>query len=124
MKFENWGKLHKFELQILHKYSWTSWINSQDVHCFQTDVISLAKPVELMIVTSNSRNLKITLIDNYLKTKQSSFKKNCVKKLWWNLLGYILEIFSKGVQPNTADCCFLPSISEQIRISEGAVKRG
>ena len=46
--------------------------------------------------------------------KHNSFKKNCIKKLWWILVWYTLETLFQRSSTSTANCCFPTSNFEQI----------
>ena len=76
----------------------TAWIN-YTWSSFVSNLRYLAKHVEILTITLNSRNIKITLVDSYLMTMSNSISNNSIKKLWWILVWYTLETFLKGAQP-------------------------
>lgn len=68
--------------------------------------------------TVNSRNMKITLTDNYLMTKHNNFPKNCIKKLMNSSLIHSENPFPQECS-HTANCYFPANIFGQISINAG-----
>lgn len=98
---EVWWEKKNINLNFKHyinTHEPTAWIN-YTWSSFVSNLRYLAKHVEILTITLNSRNIKITLVDSYLMTMSNSISNNSIKKLWWILVWYTLETFLKGAQP-------------------------
>lgn len=54
--------------------------------------------------------------------KHNSFKRNCIKKVWWIIVWCTLETLVQRSSTSTVNCCLPTSILEQI--SSDAVEQG